>query len=138
MSVKIEKGMALSGLSLTPLIDIVFLLLIFFLVASRFEEEERELKVTLPAASEAKPLTEKPKELFVNVDEQGGYFVQGKVVNAAELEQILKKVAELNPGNQSVVIRADRKASWEAVSNVMNLCNKANITDYRPAFSEGG
>ena len=53
MAVKIDKGSALDSLSLTPLIDIVFLLLIFFLVATKFAEEERELAVMLPEASEA-------------------------------------------------------------------------------------
>ena len=43
MAVKIKKGAALGALSITPLIDVVFLLLIFFLVATRFEEAEREL-----------------------------------------------------------------------------------------------
>ena len=51
MAVKIKKGTALGALSLTPLIDIVFLLLIFFLVATRFAEEDRERDVELPSAS---------------------------------------------------------------------------------------
>ena len=57
MAVRIDKGSALDSLSLTPLIDIVFLLLIFFLVATKFAEEERELAVMLPEASEAQPLS---------------------------------------------------------------------------------
>ena len=61
MAVKIRKSMLLQSLSLTPLIDVVFLLLIFFLVATRFAEEERSLEVKLPTASESKPMTFKPK-----------------------------------------------------------------------------
>ena len=57
MAIKFDKSTAIGTLSLTPLIDIVFLLLIFFLVATEFAKEEREMKVVLPAASEAKPLT---------------------------------------------------------------------------------
>ena len=53
MAVKIKQGRALAALSMTPLIDVVFLLLIFFLVATRFEQEDRELDVVLPSASEA-------------------------------------------------------------------------------------
>ncbi len=71
MTVAIKKSTALGKLNLTPMIDVVFLLLIFFLVATRFEEQERELNVVLPQASEAMPLTAKPKELFVNVDREG-------------------------------------------------------------------
>ncbi len=63
MTVKIDKGMALSSLSLTPLIDVVFLLLIFFLVATRFEQEEREIDLALAQASNAQPLITKPNKL---------------------------------------------------------------------------
>ena len=45
MAVKIKQGRALAALSMTPLIDVVFLLLIFFLVATRFEQEDRALEV---------------------------------------------------------------------------------------------
>ena len=81
MAVKIKKGTAIGTLTLTPLIDVVFLLLIFFLVATRFAQEDRELDVMLPAASEAKPLTVQPKEMFINVDHGGRYFVDGKTLN---------------------------------------------------------
>ena len=64
MAVKIKKSSALVALNITPLIDIVFLLLIFFMVMSRFEDEDNKLDVTLPSASEAKPLISKPSEVF--------------------------------------------------------------------------
>ena len=52
MAVRIRKSSVLQSLSLTPLIDVVFLLLVFFLVATRFAEEDRQLDVKLPTASE--------------------------------------------------------------------------------------
>ena len=60
MSVKIDKGFALDNLNLTPLIDVVFNLLIFFLVAPGLAEAEREMDVMLPEASEARPLRPSP------------------------------------------------------------------------------
>jgi len=138
MAVTIEKGSALNNLSLTPLIDIVFLLLIFFLVATRFAEEERELEVTLPDASEARPLTEKPRELFVNIDQHGQYFVTGKTLGIDELHPILDAAYVNNPGRASVVIRADKRCDWEFVVAVMNACNKAKIRDYRVTTRETG
>jgi len=137
MSVKINKGSALASLSLTPLIDVVFLLLIFFLVATRFEEEERELDVLLPEASEAQPLTSKPREMFVNIDDKGRYFVTGRVVTLDQLFPILKAAWVNNPGRASVVIRADKRCRWEFVVAVMNACNKANIRDYRVTTKKG-
>jgi len=137
MAVKINRGSALESLSLTPLIDIVFLLLIFFLVATRFAEEERELDVLLPDASEAQPLTSKPRELFVNIDKTGQYYVTGKIVTLAELHPILSAAYVNNPGRASVVIRADKRAIWQFVVAAMNACNKAKIRDYRVTTREG-
>jgi biopolymer transport protein ExbD len=136
MSVKINKGRALDGINMTPMIDCVFLLLIFFLVATRFEEMEREMNVVLPQASEAMPLTAKPKELFVNVDRDGKFIVRGQSLAAAELLATFEQAAADNPGRQTVIIRADKRCVWEHVVEVMNLCNKAHIRDYRVTTAE--
>jgi biopolymer transport protein ExbD len=131
MTVKINKGHSSGLVNLTPMIDVVFQLLLFFLVASKFAEDERELNIVLPHASEARPLSTKPDLLFVNVDAQGRYFVGQEELNAAGLEAKLKQVSANNPGQQTVEIRADRQCRWEFVVEVMNLCNKAGIRDYR-------
>ncbi|MDY0165175.1 MAG: biopolymer transporter ExbD [Thermoguttaceae bacterium] len=134
---KIKTGSALSQLGLTPLIDIVFLLLIFFLVATRFAEEEREMDVLLPEASEAQPLTSKPRELFINIDHEGRYYVTGKIVTLDELQPILNAAYVNSPGRASVVIRADRRCRWDYVVSAMNACNRAKIRDYRVTTKEG-
>jgi biopolymer transport protein ExbD len=137
MSVKIDKGQALSNLSMTPLIDVVFLLLIFFLVATRFAEEERELDVLLPEASAAQPLVVQPREMFINIDQEGRYYVTGKILGIDELAQVLKAAWTNNPGRQSVIIRADRRCQWEFVVAAMNACNEARIYDYRVTTRDG-
>jgi biopolymer transport protein ExbD len=86
MTVKINKGHSSGLVNLTPMIDVVFQLLLFFLVASKFAEDERELNIVLPHASEARPLSTKPDLLFVNVDAQGRYFVGQEELNPAGLE----------------------------------------------------
>lgn len=116
---------------MTPIIDMVFLLLIFFLVASQFAEEERSLEVVLPSASEARPLTATPKEVFVNVDRDGKYFVDGRTMLIDEVEAVLRQAVANNPGNQTVIIRADKRVSFDAVVGVMNACNKVGAKDYR-------
>jgi biopolymer transport protein ExbD len=128
MSVEIKKGRALEALSITPLIDIVFLLLIFFLVATRFAEEDRELDVVLPNASEAQPLTVQPREIFVNIDHLGQLFVGGKVLTLDEVYEVLRRAASNNPGQQSVVIRADRRVPLDPVVQVINLCSKTGVS----------
>ncbi len=131
MAVKLKRGQALGTLSLTPLIDVVFLLLIFFLVATRFAQEDRELDVVLPSASEARPLTVQPRELFVNIDHQGNFFIDGKTLNGEEVEAVLRQAVANNPVNQSVIIRADKRVQLDYAVLVMNLCNKVGILDYK-------
>ena len=133
MAVKIDRGQAAGLINMTPMIDVVFQLLLFFLVASRFADEERQLKVMLPQASEAKSLLAKVDLFTVNVDRQGDYFVDGRSVSPGQLEGRLRQLATNNPGRQSVEIRADRRCQWEHVVLVMNLCNKVRIRDYRVA-----
>ena len=127
MAVKIDKGAALSAVSITPLIDVVFLLLIFFLVASRFAEEDRELEMDLPTAAEAKPLVAEPKELFVNINQSGTFFIGGKMLDIDGVEQVLRQAVQDNPRGQSVIIRADRRSELEAVVQTINLCNKFGV-----------
>jgi biopolymer transport protein ExbD len=109
-----------------PMLDIIFLLLIFFLVATRFAEEDREMEMPLPDASEAMPLTVAPKEVFINIDLEGRYFVHGKEVEAAELEQILLRAAANNP-HQTAIIRADRNVPFQIVITAGNLCKRAGV-----------
>ncbi|QDU55985.1 ExbD/TolR family protein [Aeoliella mucimassa] len=133
MPVQIKKGISASTLSLTPLIDVVFLLLIFFLVATRFEEEERSLAVNLPKASAAQPTMFEGKEIFVTINAEGDYFIEGKQFSAASLETELKNLYENNPGKQRVTIRADQDSRTANAVAVINACNKANIRDYNIA-----
>ncbi len=130
MAVQLKRGDAIGMLNMTPLIDIVFQLLIFFLVATRFAQEDRELEVTLPSAREAQPLIAEPREVFVNVDREGRYFVDGRTLNAFELETVLRQAVANNPAGQSVVIRADKFVVFDYVVAVMNLCNKTGVVSY--------
>jgi len=137
MAVKIDTGKALGSLNLTPLIDVVFLLLIFFLVATKFAEEERELDIPLPEASEARPLITQPPELFVNINAAGEFIVSGEKLDLAGLQEVLLRASNANPGRVSVIIRADRRCAWEVVVAAINACLRANIRDYRATAWEG-
>jgi len=77
------------------------------------------------------PLVVRPRELFVNIDRQGRYFVAGKVLSLKELKSVLVRAHVNNPGRQAVVIRADKRCQWEHVVAVMNACRDARIRDYR-------
>lgn len=131
MAVTIRRSKALDSLNLTPLIDVVFLLLIFFLVATRFAQEDRELPVQLPSASSAMPMTMEPNELVINVDAEGVYTVRGLRIGLEQLEDTVRKAVADNPINQIVVIRADRTVALQAVVTVMDLCTKLKVPSYK-------
>jgi biopolymer transport protein ExbD len=130
------KRMSTLAINMTPLIDMVFLLLIFFLVATRFMQQERELDMTLPTASESRPLTAPPSEVFINVDREGRYFIDGKFRLEEELEPLIRQAAANNPLTQSVVIRADRQADWQAVATAINACKKVGIANYTAMIAD--
>jgi biopolymer transport protein ExbD len=135
MALKINKGKADELFNFTPMIDMVFNLLIFFMVSTHFAKAERELAVQLPAASQAMPLTARPTEIFVNIDPQGRYFLGSRELSVEELEAHLLQAARDNPVNQAVVIRADKRVAWDHVALAMKLCNQAGIRDYTAALA---
>ncbi len=130
MSVRIKKGLSFGGIDMTPMIDVVFQLMIFFLVATRLEEDERRLDIVLPKASEALPLVAKPKETVVNIDQEGRYFVGPRLVNAEELGRLLLQSAADNPAGQAVRIRADERCPVKFVTTAINLCERAGIRNH--------
>lgn len=134
---RIKRSSVASTLSLTPLIDVVFLLLIFFLVTSEFEEEERRLDIVLPTATSAVPMTSRPREVVVDIDEQGIVYLNGQQTSLQELERLLEIAVSNNPTNQSVVIRADRSTTFQPVVSVMDVCNRTGVSDYTVTTQEG-
>ncbi len=126
-----------STLSLTPLIDVVFLLLIFFLVTSEFEEEERRLDIVLPSATSAVPMISKPREIIVDIDSGGSLYLSGQPTELSELQRLLRIAVASNPTSQTVVIRADRTTSFQPVVSVMDICNKTGVSDYSVTTQEG-
>ena len=131
MSVTIDKGRLGKGLAMTPMIDIVFLLMIFFLVASKLDEADRAIDVVLPQAAAAKPLTTRPREFVINIDRAGNYFAGARPVRLDELKDLLVQTAADNPARQTVVVRADEEVAHKFVVAAMDACVQAGIDDYQ-------
>lgn len=127
MPIKFQQSRALSALNLTPLIDVVFLLLIFFLVASRMSQEENRLEIALPSAANAVPMTIEPQELIVNIDEQGKIFVEAKEMSLDDFDNMVRLLMVNNPTGHSVIIRGDRRVAWQVPISVMNICLRYGI-----------
>jgi len=138
MTVNIKKSSALQKLNMTPMIDIVFQLLIFFFVAARYEAAENELNLVLPKADEAMARIAKPKEITVNIDAAGRLFIGGQVLNHDQLQAVLQQAQADNPGRTTVIVRGDEKCDLKFVVAVMNLCAKVDIRDCRIATQSPG
>ncbi len=138
MKFELQKTNDRRRVDMTPMIDCVFQLLLFFLVASNFQEQSRlsgegELGANLPAVAAAMPMVMKPREMIVNVDATGEFFLDGQLHTEQQLADRFKRAQTDNPGNQSIVIRGNEGAEWKFVAQVMSLCNQAEIRDYRVA-----
>jgi biopolymer transport protein ExbD len=129
MSVTIRKGSVLEAQNLTPLIDVVFQLLIFFLVATEFAEEDKEIEFPLPDASTAMPMNA-VAATYLNIDRTGRFLMEGNVMDPAEVELALKRLVRGNPVSQKVIINADRKTPLESVVQAIDLCKRARVADF--------
>ncbi len=125
-----EESLESDGPNLTPVIDVVFLLLIFFLVATRYDQEERELDVNLPEVTQAQPLSS-TKDLVINISGDGKYKVVRKEYSEQNLAALIRQ-AKKNNLHQTALIRGDGESSLKFAVRVMGMCNKAGM-DYRIA-----
>ena len=137
MAVQFQKSSALQSLSMTPLIDVVFLLLIFFLVATRFAEEDRAIDLRLPSVSQARPLVSSPDDIDLFINSNGEYFVGRRgPYELADIEQMLGDIAgNGGGGSRSVKIRADLQCDWDHVVRVYDACNRFGFDDVKATAS---
>ncbi|GIW80691.1 MAG: biopolymer transporter ExbD [Gemmatales bacterium] len=112
--------------NLTPMIDVVFLLLIFFLVATRFEKQEFDQTIALAEVAFANESLASSQTLVINVTKDGHYKVMQKKMSEDLLLAFLKKTAEVAPHKQ-VLIRADGRAAWRFVARPISLCQKTGL-----------
>ena len=118
-------------INLTPLIDVVFLLLIFFMVSTTFDRHAR-LKVSLPESS-AKTTLQQHKPLFLSIDAKGNYFINDRqVVNKSlsTLKQAIQKSIAENIAIQdvSLVLRADANTPHQAVVRAMDAASQLGLS----------
>ncbi len=113
---------------MTPLIDIVFLLLIFFLVATTFHQEEREMQIALPIASASGPVSVSLRELVINVNAEGEIILGGRIMDPEALSTLVLEAVESNPG-QKVTVRGDRTTAYSNIVSVLDICKASGIQE---------
>ena len=116
------------GIQLAPLVDVLMLLLIFFLLTWNAARNENELDVKVPKASAAKEKAAPPGDVVVNVRTDGTVVVNRRTMNDTELSDLLQNLVKLYP-DQAVVIRGDEGGAYKNVVNVLNICSQAGVSN---------
>ena len=110
------------------MIDVVFLLIIFFMVATKFAEVERDIDLNLPEVAAAAPLTSAPKQRVVSIQADGQVFLVGEEIALPTLTKLLKAAQQEYP-QLSVVIRGDATCAFQHVAAALSACKDANISE---------
>jgi len=123
------------ALALTSMLDVIFLLLCFFVTASVFSQWESEISISLPSASSSETPSRLPGEVILNVARDGSVTVNARKLTLSDLGERLRKVADFYPG-QPVVIRADRETSYDSLVKVLDTCRVAGVWNFSLATVE--
>ena len=119
-------------INISSMIDVMFILIIFFLVTTTFKEEEIDHMVNLPVDSKNQSLTQSSGNLIkINIRKSGAYVLMGKQVTEEQISDWMKDEVEKKP-DIKVLIRSDQDAKHLYLANVMSICRhigvpKANI-----------
>ncbi|QEG24600.1 ExbD/TolR family protein [Mariniblastus fucicola] len=116
------------GFNMTPMIDVVFLLIIFFLVSSHLQKQETQQELDLPVAASAdNDIDQETPRVTVNVLDSGELLVAGRPLTQAQLIPMLKAVRDEKGEDIEVRIRSSRSAPWSKIEPVMLSCTKSGI-----------
>ena len=117
------------AVQMASLMDVIFLLLCFFVTSSVFSQWETEVSITLPTAKSATMPGRMPGEIILNVSDKGVVSVNGQTLSPSEVTERLSRIAKLYPG-QPVVIRADKTASYGDLMAVIDACRAADVCNF--------
>ena len=115
-----------SVIQLAPMIDTVFLLLIFFLVTWQFSRSEQDSKGKIPTSSQGKEDTRAISEINVNIRQSGELVINGEVLTEKQLLTKLRAIVEVYQ-HQPVRLRGDGEISYQTLMGVIDICQQAGI-----------
>ncbi len=113
-------------LELAPMIDVVFQLLIFFIVTWQFARFERDMDISVPAAEQAENKDRQAGEIIINVREDGTIVLNGLVMEPEELLARLASISEAYP-DQAVILRGASEAGFQSIVSVLDVIKEAGI-----------
>ncbi len=116
------------SIEMAPMIDMVFLLLIFFLVATTFHQTEREMQIALPHAAFSGPISTALREIIINVDAEGTIIVSGRTIEPDDLRALVEDSITTNP-DQKVTVRDDRTTAYANIVRVLDICKGSGVQE---------
>lgn len=118
-----------AGINMTPMIDVIFQLIIFFLVSSHLAKQEAQLELPLPIAESGRAPVEPAvtPQVVLNVLEEGTIMLAGRVVPPGELEERLRNL-RAERGVMEVKIRAHRGVAYRHVEPIMLACHRSGLS----------
>ncbi len=123
-------------LALTSMLDVIFLLLCFFVTVSVFSQWESEISIKLPSAKTSDEPERLPGEIIVNLDKTGLVKVNSAPMSLEDLQTRLKRISKFYPG-QPVIIRADKETKYDDLVKVIDACRAGDVWNFSLA-TEGG
>ena len=120
---------------MASLMDVIVLLLCFFVTTSVFSQWETEISIALPTAKSATVPGRMPGEIILNLAKDGIVSVNGQALTLAEVTERLTRIAKFYPG-QPVVIRADKATAYEALVGVIDACRAADVWNFSLATKD--
>lgn len=121
-----ESGNGENVINISSLVDVMFILIIFFMATTTFQQEERDIKVNLPESAEGQALSSASKVVVINVRKNGSYVMASQEATIAEIEKLLTNAVKSDP-DQKVLIRGDRQALHGHVAAAVALCKRAGV-----------
>lgn len=114
---------------MTPMIDVVFLLIIFFLVSSHLARQESQLPLPLPMAESGEEVVENRDRVVVNLLSDGSIMFAGRKVDSDELQRRLSNEVAAGKSNLEVRIRSDRFVAFQFVQPILLAISKARVNE---------
>lgn len=124
-----------AAVQMSSLMDVIFLLLCFFVTTSVFSQWETEISITLPTAKSATVPGRMPGEIILNLAKDGTVSVNGQTLTLADVTERLTRIAKLYPG-QPVVIRADKETAYDSLVGVIDACRAADVWNFSLATKD--
>ena len=126
MRIRRHSGEDEGIIDLSSLLDVLFILIIFLMATSNFEEMEVDEQVQLPVQASSDSLSSESKAIVINVRKSGTYVLQNQQMTIEEMHEHVKAALEENP-ELKVLVRADQEALHGWVANAIAVCRDAGV-----------